>query len=205
MRTHHVHGIVVRSADWSSRDLEYTTRQGLISALEAVGRGDRTALSLVYQQTSAKLFGVCLRILRDRSEAEDVLQDVYLKVWQRAGAFDASRGTSPMTWLIALARNRAIDRLRASKAHLNRPMEEAAEAIDPAPLAADRLLELEDGRRLLDCLDGLEPAHAAYIRAAYFDGLTYADLAERAGAPLGTMKSWIRRGLGRLRTCLEHG
>src|SRR6195256_2922690 len=89
------------------------TRSQLAAALARVATGDRAALRLVYQDTSAKLFGVCLRILNDRSEAEDVIQDVYLTVWRKAGSFDPSRA-SPITWLVAIARNRAIDRLRAT-------------------------------------------------------------------------------------------
>lgn len=180
-------------------------RDRLDAALQAVAGGDRAALSIVYQQTSAKLFAICLRILREQSEAEDVLQEVYLTVWRRAGSYDPARGVSPITWLAALARNRAIDRLRASKTHLNRPIETAETLADPTPLAGESVIAAEDGRRLLDCMGELQPAHAACIRAAYFDGLTYAELAERIGAPLGTVKSWIRRSLMRLRTCLDHG
>src|SRR5918995_3174873 len=96
----------------SHMDAEDLRRQ-LAAALERVAAGDRAALRLIYQDTSAKLFGVCLRILRDRREAEDVLQDVYITVWRRAATFDASRA-SPITWLVAVARHRCIERLRAS-------------------------------------------------------------------------------------------
>jgi RNA polymerase sigma factor (sigma-70 family) len=183
--------------------LENADRQRLASALQAVAAGDRAALSLLYRQTSAKLYGVCLRILLDEGEAEDVLQEVYLTVWRRAGAYDPSRGVSPITWLAVLARNKAIDRLRTSKAHLNRPLELAAEAVDTAPQPGEALLNTETGGRLQQCLGELDPKHADYIRAAYFSGMTYAALAETAGTPLGTMKSWIRRALLRLRSCLE--
>src|SRR6266850_715523 len=88
-------------------------RNQLVAALARVAGGDRAALQVVYQDTSAKLFGVCLRILNDKSEAEDVLQEVYLTVWRKAASFDPARA-SPITWLVAIARNRAIDRLRAS-------------------------------------------------------------------------------------------
>jgi len=168
-----------------------------------VAAGDQAALQLVYQQTSAKLFGICLRILAERSEAEDALQDIYVTVWRRAGTFDPDRGVSPITWLATLARNRAIDRLRSSKAHLNRPIEAAAETPDATPLADDALLGAETYQRMQGCLGELEPETAGYIRAAFFDGKTYAALAEAAGAPIGTMKSWIRRALMRLRACLE--
>ncbi|MGC1302759.1 MAG: sigma-70 family RNA polymerase sigma factor [Caulobacteraceae bacterium] len=172
-------------------------------ALQQVAAGDKAALRQVYDQTSAKLFGVCLRILRDRTEAEDVLQDVYVTVWRRAGSFDPSRGVSPITWLAILARNRAVDRLRASKAHLSRPLDLAAEVRDPALPVSETMEQEEAQHRLGACLEELEPDHAGYIRAAFFDGHTYATLAEAAGAPLGTMKSWIRRALLRLRSCLE--
>ena len=183
--------------------MDNADRQRLASALEGEANGDRAALALLYRQTSAKLFGICIRILHEESEAEDVLQEVYLTLWRRAGTFDATRGVSPITWLAALARNKAIDRLRTSKTHLNRPIELAAETPDAAPLAGELLLQAEAGRRLADCLGELEPRHADYIRAAYFDGMTYAALASAADAPLGTMKSWIRRALMRLRACLD--
>ena len=182
---------------------ELTDRQRLSLALQQVGAGDRAALRRVYDQTSAKLFGVCLRILQDRTDAEDVLQDVYVTVWRKAGSFDPTRGISPITWLAALARNRAIDRLRASKSALSRPIEAAAELHDPAPLASATVEVDEEHRRLTLCLGELEPDHAAYIRGAFFDGHTYQTLADAAGAPLGTMKSWIRRALLRLRGCLD--
>ncbi len=178
-------------------------RQRLVAALQHVAAGDKAALRQLYDLTSAKLFGVCLRILRDRDEAEDVLQDIYVSVWRRAGSFDPARGVSPITWLATLARNRAIDRLRASKAHLARPLEFAAQAADPSLLASETLERDQAAGQLQACLGELEPAHAAYIRAAFFDGQTYASLADAAGAPLGTMKSWVRRALMRLRSCLE--
>jgi RNA polymerase sigma-70 factor (ECF subfamily) len=175
----------------------------LVAALARVAQGDRAALQLVYRDTSAKLFGVCLRILGDRIEAEDVLQEVYIAVWRRAGAFDPARA-SPVTWLIAIARNRAIDRLRASaRARRMQPIDEALEVSDAAPDALEQVESGERQRRLADCLAELEPRHAGAIRSAFLDGLTYEELAERMEVPLGTMKSWIRRSLTRLRACLE--
>jgi RNA polymerase sigma-70 factor (ECF subfamily) len=158
---------------------------------------------MVYQDTSAKLFGVCLRILNDRSEAEDVLQDVYVTVWRKAASFDPGRA-SPITWMVAIARNRAIDRLRASA--VSRRMEpiESADAVsDPAPAAVERVEMAQQHQRLSRCLAELEVRHASAIRAAFLDGTTYEELAARMSVPLGTMKSWIRRGLLKLRACLE--
>ncbi|HZN29264.1 MAG TPA: sigma-70 family RNA polymerase sigma factor [Xanthobacteraceae bacterium] len=179
------------------------SRRQLAAALARVAGGDRRALRIVYQDTSAKLFGVCLRILNDRGEAEDVLQEVYVTVWRKAATFDPTRA-SPITWLVAIARNRAIDRLRVTA--VSRRMEpiEAADAVsDPAPVALERVELTQQHARLAGCLEELEPRHSAAIRAAFLDGITYEELAERMRVPLGTMKSWIRRGLLKLRACLE--
>jgi RNA polymerase sigma-70 factor (ECF subfamily) len=177
-------------------------RKQLSAALNRVAGGDRPALRLVYDMTAAKLFGVCLRILNDRSEAEDVLQDVYITVWRKAASFDETRA-SPITWLVAIARNRAIDRVRSAGARGNEPIEAADSVSDPAPLASEVLEAEQEKGRLNGCLDELEGRQSAAIRSAFMDGLTYEELAGRTGVPLGTMKSWIRRGLARLRECLE--
>jgi RNA polymerase sigma factor (sigma-70 family) len=178
-------------------------RKQLVAALARIAGGDRGALALVYRDTSAKLFAVCVRILRDEGEAEDVLQDVYTTVWQRAGTFDPARA-SPITWLVAIARNRSIDRLRSgAMAARTRTMEEADDVSDNAPNALARIESLQEERRLRDCLGELEPRHAVAIRFAFLDGMTYDELARRMDVPLGTMKSWIRRSLLRLRECLE--
>ncbi len=178
-------------------------RSQLTAALARAAAGDRAALRIVYQDTSAKLFGVCLRILNDRSEAEDVLQDVYVTVWRKAATFDPSRA-SPITWMVAIARNRAIDRLRASAvSRRTQPIDAAADVRDPAPAASEQVEAAEQHQHLALCLGELEPRHSAAIRAAFLDGATYEELAERMSVPLGTMKSWVRRGLLKLRACLE--
>jgi RNA polymerase sigma factor (sigma-70 family) len=180
-----------------------TRRRQLAAAIRRVAGGDRAALRLVYAATAAKLFGVCLRILKDRSEAEDVLQEVYLTVWRKASAFDETRA-SPISWLVAIARNRAIDRVRSGgPARMSAPLEAADTVPDPAPDAVESLEVAQENRRLYACLDELEERSSQAIKAAFMDGLTYEVLAERQGVPLGTMKSWIRRGLAKLRECLE--
>jgi len=178
-------------------------RSQLMAALARVASGDRGALLIVYQDTSAKLFGVCLRILNDKSEAEDVLQEVYLTVWRKAASFDPARA-SPITWLVAIARNRSIDRLRAGAGRRRMdPIDAAEEVRDPAPAAVELVEAAQQSSRLALCLEQLESRQSAAIRSAFLDGNTYEELAERMKVPLGTMKSWIRRGLLKLRDCLE--
>ena len=168
-----------------------------------IAGGDPAALRQLYEATSSKLFGVCLRILSDREEAEDVLQDVYVTVWRRADRFDPARA-SVTTWMSTIARNRAIDRLRArgplAKAE---PVDDLAIADEDQPAADARLAAAADAARLEACLSQLDPRTRAVIRTAFFEGVTYEALARRMDTPLGTVKSWIRRGLARLKGCLE--
>ncbi|MDP8915734.1 MAG: sigma-70 family RNA polymerase sigma factor [Pseudomonadota bacterium] len=177
-------------------------RARLAQDLAATANGDREALKRIYQATSAKLFGVCLRILQERGAAEEVLQEVYLVVWRKAEQFERGKA-SPITWLATIARNKAIDRLRERGGLATDPLEAAASAADPAP-RADAVLEASDDyRRLSRCLETLEPRYARVIRTAFWEGVTYDRLAQREGVPAGTLKSWIRRGMLSLKTCLE--
>lgn len=178
-------------------------RDRLVAALERVAQGSSAALGELYDRTAAKLFGICLRILGDRGEAEDALQEVYVSVWRRAESFDAARA-SPITWLATIARNRAVDRLRsAGRPRAMAPIEDASGVADSAADALTLLEAGEDLARLMGCIEALEPRQAGAIRAAFFEGATYAELATRGDVPLPTMKSWVRRGLIRLRECLE--
>ena len=175
----------------------------LRAALKSVAEGDRAALQEVYRRTSAKLFGICLRILGDRMEAEDALQEVYVSLWRRAGSFDPDRA-SPISWLATFARNRAIDRLRSSsRARQTASIDEASAIPDAQPGAFAQLAGKQESQRLSGCIDGLEERQRGAIRSAFFDGFTYAELAARTNTPLGTMKSWVRRGLAQLKACLE--
>ncbi|MBI1406728.1 MAG: sigma-70 family RNA polymerase sigma factor [Caulobacter sp.] len=180
-------------------------RERLRRTLAAVAGGDRGAMRQLYRATAGKLNAICLRVLRDEGEAEEVLQEVYLTVWKKAQAYDPDKA-SPITWLAAIARNRAIDRLRTSGAKVARgsaPLESVMEAADPTPDAEAVLGQSQDSQRLRGCLETLNPDHAALIRRAFFGGLSYSDLAEVVGRPLGTVKTWIRKGLMNLKVCLE--
>jgi len=174
----------------------------LARLLQRVADGDAAAFQTFYDRTSAKLFGVILRILVERQESEDVLQEVYLSVWRKAATFDAAKA-SPITWAATIARNRAIDRLRARPPRAHVPVEAAFDLADDGPSADAGLIHDQDARRIAAALATLEPRHAAAIRACYFDGVTYDELAAREQVPVGTLKSWVRRGLIRLRDQLE--
>lgn len=186
---------------WSMTTRHPSNALELAPLMQAVAAGDRDALADLYGRTSAKLYGICIRLLGSEPEAEEVLQDVYVTVWKKAGSFDRDKA-SPITWLAVLARNKAIDRLRRQRAPTT-TMDDAPDLADDSPSALEILERDEDQRRLNTCLDELEEQQRASIRAAFLDGATYPQLAEREQVPLGTMKSWIRRGLIRLRGCLE--
>ena len=179
------------------------TRDDIETWLAKCALGDRAAFAQLYSATSSKLFGICLRVLIDRAEAEDVLQDIYVKIWRNAGRYNAN-GLSPMTWLITIARNAAIDRLRRRRAA------EAAGADDTVELQPDpargpeaQVIEASDRARLAACFEELDTGHAAAVQGAYLDGETYADLAARFDVPLNTMRTWLRRSLLKLRECLS--
>ena len=173
----------------------------LAGLLASVAAGDRVALKSVYARQSTRLFGIAMAILRDRAAAADALQDAFLKVWQRAGQFDPSRGPAA-AWLGQIVRNAALDLARARGREVLTDDPTLGEtAVEPAAL--DTLLEAEDGARLRDCLAALEEKPRQGILLAFVHGLSHPEVAERLGSPLGTVKSWIRRGLLTLRECLS--
>ena len=178
-------------------------RRGLETLLARVALGDAQAFERLYHATSAKLFGVCLRLLPERSDAEDVLQEAYAAIWRKAVQYDAAIA-SPISWLAMIAHNKAVDRLRSDGIARNVvPIEQAADVSDGSPTAPQLAEHAGEARRLDQCLQQLEVRRRTLIRTAFFDGATYEELAHRTDTPIGTVKSWIRRGLLQLRTCLE--
>ncbi len=169
--------------------------------LTRISAQDRAAFHDIYNSTSAKLMGVLLRILGNRAESEDALQEVYTRVWLRAGRFDATKGRG-MTWLIAMTRNLAIDRIRARRDVTAE--DGAVEAmVDRGPNAEGQAIAMGEARRVQDCFATLEPDRAEAVRRAYLDGQSYQELADRYAVPINTMRTWLRRSLLRLRECLD--
>ncbi len=177
-------------------------RADLQLALVLVAEQDRDALRTVYAMTSAKLHGVCLRICIDRGAAEDVLQNVYLKVWQRAGSYDPTKA-SAIAWLCAIARNAAIDWRRSQRYEDALPVDLAETLVDETANPSADLEQAGERAQIFACLDELEPVRATAIRAGFYQGLSYPEIAQTMHKPVGTVKSWIRRGLIQLKECLS--
>ncbi|WP_250475016.1 sigma-70 family RNA polymerase sigma factor [Caballeronia sp. GAFFF1] len=169
--------------------------------LADVAGGDEIAFAELYRATSPRVFGVIVRMIHDRGEAEDLLQEVFTTTWRRANTFDPARG-SAITWLTTLARNRTIDRMRQQRDELLGE-NAAPEITDESPTPAVAAELNEERLRLEQCLNRLEPQQKSAVREAFFTGATYGELASRLAVPLGTMKSWIRRSLMQLKLCLE--
>jgi RNA polymerase sigma-70 factor (ECF subfamily) len=176
------------------------------AALMACARGDRQALQQLYERESRYLMGVALRIVRQRQQAEDVLHDAFISIWQRAESFNPARGEG-RGWVYSVVRNAALNLVRSGARQVD-VSEDAAEAIDDqAALAAyasagDPFELRADLGRLDNCLQGLEPARRDCILYAYVEGCSHGEIAERLQTPLGTVKAWIQRGMRALRECM---
>jgi RNA polymerase sigma-70 factor (ECF subfamily) len=179
-----------------------------LSLLQRVAARDPAALSELYDRHSRLLFSLILRILRDRAEAEEILQEAFVRVWTRAETHDARMG-GPLPWIVRVARNCAIDRLRAqrSRAAIDTPAsgEGVVEAV-PSAIQSPEAIVLDAERRhaVSDALAGLPAEQRQLIEAAFFEGYTHSELARRFGLPLGTVKTRIRTGMIAMRQRLEH-
>ena len=174
--------------------------ESLDSLLSRCGAGDRTAFRRLYDLQAPRLYGQAVRLTRQPQLAADAVHDAFLQVWQGSSRFDPSRGTAE-TWLSSLLRYRAIDilRKRGRESYGAEPVDEP----DLGPDQLDRLVSSGEGAALRRCLDELEEAQRRVVLLAFVDGLSHSELAARLQAPLGTVKSWIRRALLGLRRCLE--
>jgi RNA polymerase sigma-70 factor, ECF subfamily len=189
--------------EWSARS------QALAEALARTALGDRAAFRRLYDGSRAHLFGVILRIQPDRSRAEDVLQEVFVKVWRSASSFDPAKA-QPLTWLSAIARNGAIDSLRRRQAQpqtisLTRDDDEAEDTPVEAADNADPLALLQragQARAVSHCLGELSAQQQQCLALAFYQGLSHAEVAEHLAQPLGSVKSWVRRALLSLKDCL---
>ncbi len=171
--------------------------------MNAVALGDANALGRLYDRYGSILFGLLLRILHDRSEAEDVLQEVFLQTWRRAVDFDPARGRV-VAWLAMLARSRALDRRRALASRSRTVAEAAGESGEP-PTGGVEAMVAEDARRVRQALESIPEAQRVVLRLAYFDGLSQSEIAARLTRPLGTVKTHTRLGLLKLRELLGEG
>lgn len=179
------------------------TPENLPGLIAAVALGDQAAFRRLYDETSAKLFGFALRIVRDEARAEEVLQDAFVNVWHAAGSYDA-RLAAPMTWLVTIVRNRALDFLRRSELPTVELDEELAAVLPGDDATPEQLLlARREAGLLADCLNRLEAGPRQAIAWAYYQGLSHSELANSMQVPIGTVKTWIRRGLERLKRCLE--
>lgn len=174
----------------------------IAALINRVAMGDRTAFASLYKATSPKLLGVCLRILNNRIDADEALQEVYIKVWQRAKSYAVSAG-SPMTWLTTIARNHAIDVIRARKP-IAEDIDDAYDLVDETVLTPEHHAVLADeGRQIDACMQELDALHAKAVRQAYVEGLSYQELSEALRVPLNTIRTWLRRSLLKLRECMQ--
>jgi len=175
--------------------------------LAHVALGDRAAFERVYQSTSAHLFGVALRILGRRDAAEDVLQEAFVSVWHHAGSYQAA-SSQPMTWLISIVRNKALDVVRSAAVRHETSMPEGSdgeefEFADERPGALALLMAGAEALAIRGCLEALDASHRQSLALAYYHGMSHSEVAAHLQAPLGSVKAWVRRGLERLKKCLE--
>lgn len=180
------------------------TADALERLLAAIALRDRAAFRQLYDLTAAHLLGLALRILKNRALAEDAVQEAFVQIWQRAGEFRSGRG-HPQAWMGAITRYRALDILRRQPDHQISLDDDASPAAAAAALSLAGDEQVAPETMLYRCLSRLPAETQRALRLAFIDGYTHGELSGRMGVPLGTLKSWIRRGLTRLHDCLNAG
>ncbi len=175
----------------------------LDALLRKVGHGDPEAFAQFYDATRARVFGMVLRVLRDRGYSEETTHDVYLQVWRTAESYDPSSG-SALAWLLTLAHRRAVDRVRSEQAATQRDFRYGVATLErDTDRVSDAVISDEERRRVAGCLGGLTDLQRECIELAYYEGLTYVQVSERLSANLATVKSRMRDALRGLRNCLD--
>lgn len=175
--------------------------EDISALLKRIAQKDRLAFAEVYRTTSAKLYGIILRILRRRDIADEVLQEVYVKIWERAGDFKPERA-SPISWMAAIARNRALDEARRKRPISIEDHPEVQDIASDDATGLANILRGEDRKRLADCLAQLDANRRQMIVLAYCEGLSRDELAKKYSQPVNTIKTWLRRSLTQLKGCL---
>jgi RNA polymerase sigma-70 factor (ECF subfamily) len=182
--------------------------------LAQTARGDYAAFAEVYERTHAHLFGLALRMLKREHAAEDALQEAFVSIWKNAATYRPNVGgqeVQPMTWLIAIVRNKALDALRSHARRKETDLPEAdtldrgagdLQRQDSGPTALELLVQASQALHIETCFNGLDGSHRQSLALAYYQGLSHSEVAAQMGAPLGSVKTWIRRGLEKLKACL---
>jgi RNA polymerase sigma factor (sigma-70 family) len=194
--------MAVLSADISDRN------RVLTDLLHACAQGRQSAFQELYREVSPQLFAVLVRILKRKDLAEEALQDALLSVWRNAGSYAADKG-APMTWMVSICRYRALDMLRREKREVSldadrEDLDEEGQEVSEGEMVTDAVsVSKAEERKLDECMGRLNDGQQRSIRLAYVDGCTHEEIAAQVGSPVGTVKSWVRRGLESLKRCLE--
>jgi len=193
-----------------------TDTRSLQALIAGTAQGDHACFADIYERTHTHLFGVAVRILGQGQAAEDVLQEAYVSIWKSAAGYRSEvdgQAIQPMTWLIAIVRNKALDafRARARRKESELPNsgetgevneEDTESSASPAPSAMQLLEQATQALHIQGCMNALEGSHRQSLALAYYQGLSHTEVAAQMGAPLGSVKAWIRRGLEKLKGCL---
>ncbi len=169
--------------------------------LSATAQGDRMAFAELYRQTAGKLYAISLQMLRRRDLAEEAVQEAYVRIWHNAGDYQLEKGTV-LTWMISIVRYRVLEMLRAIKSRRESGDLDEAEEIEDEQTPERELYHQRDRVQIDRCMDLLDDAQRNAIELAYFRGFTHMEVCAQMETPLGTIKTWIRRGLERLKRCL---